>query len=50
MFQEPLQIKKVILFIWPLAFVAVIQRISRPVINLLVARNQAKFGDSVEVC
>lgn len=46
--EEPLQIKKVILFIWPLAFVAVIQRISRPVINLLVARNQAKFGDSVE--
>ena len=40
---------KLVKFIWPLMLILGIQRISRPVVNLLVARSSETQCESVEV-
>ncbi|XP_077983792.1 progressive ankylosis protein homolog [Glandiceps talaboti] len=45
--QEALTIKKVLWFWWPLALVQAVQRISRPIVNLFVARDLEGTDEAV---
>ena len=46
---HPLTVWRILGFLWPLALVQIVQKVSRPIINLFVARTASTVSKGVEV-